>query len=267
MPIEERASTARASLVAPVEPVASGLPLAGNPESVPAAKTTPIVVTAALPETSLVEPLSEAEIEVPATVEALLTTPEAQPPAPGAPEPLVMGTIPKSLPAPLEIEDTWESECLPPLEALTSAEQPESPEPPSTASGAPAPWHTAPFPVPEGPLSVRIAAFRHWLETECGFTRPVVIDQRGNALHPAEGKEAMVAAAASIGTAWAEACALANPEAQPKAAHSAWGGETLAVVPVPTRFGYLHVAGTVQSALSAETASAIATTLRRAAGV
>lgn len=123
------------------------------------------------------------------------------------------------------------------------------------------------MPSTEGPLSVRIAAFRHWLETDCGFTTSVVIDQRGNTLHPADGQEAMVAVAASLGSAWAEACAMANPGAQPKAAHSAWGGQTLAVVPVPTRFGDLHVAGTVQSAVGPELATSIADALRKAAGV
>ena len=121
--------------------------------------------------------------------------------------------------------------------------------------------------IPEGPLAVRLDAYRRWLENECGLTSPVVFDRHGCPLHPAEGQASFIAAAVSLGVAWREACALTDPPGTLRAVHSAWGTGTMAVIPVPTRFGDLYVAGQIRAAIEPEKAAEIGSALRRTAGV
>ena len=52
-----------------------------------------------------------------------------------------------------------------------------------------------------------------------------------------------------------------------RAAHAAWGGGTMGVLPVPTRYSDLFVAALVPAAIDGPTAEAVAAGLRRAAGL
>lgn len=130
-----------------------------------------------------------------------------------------------------------------------------------------APPRSAGLVIPEGPLAVRLDAYRRWLESECGLSQSVVFDRHGCPLHPAEGQSSFIAAAVSLGVAWREACALTDPPGTLRAVHSAWGTGTMAVIPVPTRFADLYVAGQVGSAIEPERAAEIGSALRRTAGV
>ncbi|MFM7180318.1 MAG: hypothetical protein ACKO2G_02465, partial [Verrucomicrobiales bacterium] len=121
--------------------------------------------------------------------------------------------------------------------------------------------------IPDGPLAVRLDAYRRWLDRECGLSRAVVFDRHGCPLHPADGQSSFIAAAVSLGVAWREACALTDPPGTLRAVHSAWGSGTMAVIPVPTRFGDLYVAGQVGAAIEPERAAEIGSALRRTAGV
>jgi hypothetical protein len=135
------------------------------------------------------------------------------------------------------------------------------------ADQVPAPASGSDLVIPEGPLAVRLDAYRRWLESECGLSNPVVFDRHGCPLHPAEGQASFIAAAVSLGVAWREACALTDPPGTLRAVHSGWGAGTMAVIPVPTRFGDLYVAGQVGAAIEVERAAEIGSALRRTAGV
>lgn len=155
-----------------------------------------------------------------------------------------------SRPAPLPVP---EDEPAPPARTLPASE----------VRGA----RPAGLEIPEGPLAVRLDAYRRWLEAACGLAKPVVFDRHGCPLHAAEGLSSFIAAAVSLGIAWREACALTDPPGTLRAVHSAWGTGTMAVIPVPTRFGDLYVAGQVGAAIEPEMAAEIGSALRRAAGV
>ena len=159
---------------------------------------------------------------------------------------------------------------------VSDSENTALPMPPTTESGAEEPprqqtiidsVRTTGLQIPEGPLAVRLDAYRRWLESDCGMAQSVVFDRHGCPLHPAEGQASFIAAAVSLGVAWREACALTDPPGTLRAVHSAWGTGTMAVIPVPTRFGDLFVAGQVGAAIEPERAAEIGSALRRTAGV
>lgn len=179
------------------------------------------------------------------------------PDGPGATSPEVLVSAP-STPAVPEIPP-------PPVELPANSGQSEvAPLPPAEAVARPAGPGLV---IPEGPLAVRLDAYRRWLEKECGLANPVVFDRHGCPLHPAEGQASFIAAAVSLGVAWREACALTDPPGTLRAVHSAWGTGTMAVIPVPTRFGDLYVAGQTGAAIEPEKAAEIGSALRRTAGV
>ena len=142
--------------------------------------------------------------------------------------------------------------------------------PPDGAAVAPPPGPAADAAAvvpPDGPLAARLEAYRGWLQARFGWQQPMIFDRHGCPLHASRGLGTFLAAAASLGVAWREATALADPPHALRAAHAAWGGGTLGVLPVPTRYGDLFVAALVPSAIDGPTAEAVAAGLRRAAGL
>lgn len=140
------------------------------------------------------------------------------------------------------------------------------PSGPAAASPPPA-AAAAVFAPPDGPLAARLEAYREWLQARFGWQQPMVFDRHGCPLHATRGLGTFIAAAVSLGVAWREATALADPPHALRAAHAAWGGGTMGVLPVPTRYSDLFVAALVPAAIDGPTAEAVAAGLRRAAGL
>jgi len=142
------------------------------------------------------------------------------------------------------------------------------PQPGSGRAASPSPEPAADgFVAPDGPLAVRLDAFREWLQARFGWQQPMVFDRHGCPLHASRGLGTFIAAAVSLGVAWREATALTDPPYALRAAHAPWGGGTMGVLPVPTRYGDLFVAALVPAAIDGPTAEAVAVGLRRAAGL
>jgi hypothetical protein len=114
---------------------------------------------------------------------------------------------------------------------------------------------------------VRLDAYRQWLQNACGWNQPVVFDRHGCPLHTTQGLGTFIAAAVSLGVAWREATAVTNPPDALRAVHASWGTGTMAVLPVPTRYGDLFIAALVGAAASPGHLAAIAAGLRDAAGL
>jgi hypothetical protein len=121
--------------------------------------------------------------------------------------------------------------------------------------------------IPGGPLALRLEAYRHWLEQECGLANPVVFDRHGCPLHPAEGQASFIAAAVALGLAGRETGAVTDPPEAPPPAYSAWGTGLMVVIPVRTRFGDLYVAGQIEADIEPDLAAEIGSALLRTAGV
>lgn len=226
--------------IAPSVPVAP-LPAVPPAESLPLAESVP----ASVPPPPLASDAETVSLQGETKVVSPFSLPDPAAPIPDAVTPEVVCDQPTEL-AP---------EPLPEPFAGNEMESIDAPERPAALE------------IPEGPLAVRLDAYRRWLEKSCRLAKPVVFDRHGCPLHAAEGLSSFIAAAVSLGIAWREACALTDPPGTLRAVHSAWGTGTMAVIPVPTRFGDLYVAGQAGAAIEPEMAAEIGSALRRAAGV
>ena len=228
---------------AEIPPVA---PLPPRPEPPPEPSTPRSVFS--LPWKDL-PPLARPPADLPVSEPLPARAPVAVPPL----EPLPVAAPAPSASAPVLVEESGTGNVPPDGAAVAP--------PPGPAADA------AAFVPPDGPLAARLEAYRGWLQARFGWQQPMVFDRHGCPLLATRGLGTFIAAAVSLGMAWREATALADPPHALRAAHAAWGGGTMGVLPVPTRYGDLFVAALVPSAIDGPTAEAVAAGLRRAAGL
>lgn len=118
----------------------------------------------------------------------------------------------------------------------------------------------------DAPLAVRLAALCGWLNSRFGMAAAMVIDRHGCPLHGGATDARLAAAAFARGQAW-RGDSTRRPHGATHAIHAAWGDAIMVVVPVPTRFGDLFVAGIVKEAVNPAEAAAIAGAVCDCAGI